>query len=74
MPHSGANVSSAAIQRIDYDAATRQLRITFNGGNAYKYYEVPRSVYQSFLESDSKGLYFNSYIRDRYDFALATAA
>ena len=73
-PHSGANGSSNAIERIIYDAATRQLRVTFNGGNTYKYYDVPRAVYESFLEADSKGLYFNGYIRDRYDFALATAA
>jgi hypothetical protein len=67
-------VDSSAIQRIDYDAAARELFVTFAGGNAYKYYRVPRSVYESFLHSDSKGLFFNAYIRDRYDFALARAA
>jgi len=67
-------VDSAAIQRIDYDAAARELSVTFAGGNAYKYYRVPRGVYESFLKSNSKGLFFNTYIRDRYDFALATAA
>lgn len=68
------DVSSTAIRAIDYDAATRQLRVTFPGGNIYKYYDVPRSVYESFLQAESKGLYFNGYIRDRYDFALAAAA
>jgi YD repeat-containing protein len=67
-------VGSTAIQRIDYDAAARVLSVTFAGGNAYKYYHVPRSVYESFLHADSKGLFFNTYIRDRYDFALASAA
>jgi KTSC domain len=67
-------VDSSAIQRIDYDAAARELSITFAGGNVYRYFSVPRSVYQSFLQSDSKGLFFNVYIRDRYDFALASAA
>jgi hypothetical protein len=65
------DVDSTAIRAIDYDAASRQLRVTFPGGNTYKYYDVPRGVYQSFLEAESKGLYFNGYIRDRYDFALA---
>jgi hypothetical protein len=71
MPDGGTNVSSNAIQAIAYDAKTRQLRVTFNGGNAYKYYDVPRGVYESFLKAESQGLYFNGYIRDRYDFALA---
>jgi len=66
-----ADVSSTAIRAIDYDPATRQLRVTFPGGNTYKYYDVPRGVYESFVHADSKGLYFNGYIRDRYDFALA---
>jgi KTSC domain len=78
MPRSGtnssANGSSTAIEAIDYDLATRQLRVTFPGGNTYKYYDVPRGVYQGFLDAESKGLFFNAYIRDRYDFALATAA
>jgi hypothetical protein len=67
-------VDSTAIQRIDYDAEARQLRITFTGGNTYKYYHVSRGVYESFMHAESKGLFFNTYIRDRYDFALATAA
>jgi len=67
-------VDSSAIQRIDYDAAARELSVTFAGGNAYRYFRVPRGVYESFLQSDSKGLFFNTYIRDRYDFALASAA
>jgi KTSC domain len=67
-------VSATAIERIDYDAAMRQLRVTFPGGNVYKYYDVPRAVYESFLQAEAKGVFFNGYIRDRYDFALAKAA
>ena len=65
------DVSSPPITAIDYDPATRQLRVTFPGGNTYRYYDVPRGVYETFLHAESKGLYFNGYIRDRYDFALA---
>jgi lysyl-tRNA synthetase class 2 len=67
-------VSSTAIKRIYYDATARQLWVTFAGGNTYKYYDVPRGVYESFIQAESKGVFFNGYIRDRYDFALATAA
>jgi KTSC domain len=68
---SSTAVESTAIQAMEYNPASRQLRVTFPGGNAYKYYDVPRSVYEGFLDAKSKGLYFNRYIRDRYDFALA---
>jgi len=71
MPKTGTSVSSTAIQAINYDPKTRQLWVTFHGGNTYKYYDVPRGVYESFLKAESQGLYFNGYIRDRYDFALA---
>jgi KTSC domain len=71
MPEVGSGAGSNAISAIDYDPRTRQLRVTFPGGNTYKYYDVPRGVYESFVHADSKGLYFNGYIRDRYDFALA---
>jgi hypothetical protein len=75
VPAAGAPAAnSTAIERIEYDALARQLRVTFPGGNTYKYYDVPRGVYQSFLEAPSKGVFFNGYIRDRYDFALAHAA
>lgn len=65
------DVGSTAIKAIQYDAVTRQLRVTFPNGNTYKYYDVPRGVYETFVKAESKGLYFNGYIRDRYDFALA---
>jgi hypothetical protein len=71
MPEIGSGAGSNAISAIDYDPGTRQLRVTFPGGNTYKYYDVPLGVYETFVHADSKGLYFNGYIRDRYDFALA---
>jgi hypothetical protein len=71
MPDFGSGAGWSAISAIDYDPATRQLWVTFPGGNTYRYYDVPRGVYESFLHAESKGLYFNGYIRDRYDFALA---
>lgn len=66
-------VDSTAIERVEYDAAARRLWITFAGGKTYKYYEVPQGVYEGLLKAQSKGAFFNQYIRDRYDFALAVA-
>lgn len=60
-------VSSSAIRRIEYDAATADLLIWFTtGSRAYTYYGVPETVYSAFLSASSKGGYFDRYIKDRY--------
>ena len=60
---------STAIEHISYDEATRELRVTFAGGGAYTYYQVPRQVYAALRAAPSKGQYFNTNIKDRYDFS-----
>lgn len=60
-------VNSSAISRIEHDAATGYLDIWFTGsGGPYRYYGVPRSVYEAFLAAWSKGTFFNMHIKDRY--------
>ena len=44
---------------------TRVLRIIFHGG-AYDYFEVPASVYEELMNTDSKGHYHHRYINDFY--------
>jgi hypothetical protein len=65
---------STAIKFIVYDERSADLRVTFVSGKTYKYYDVPRGVYESFRRAASKGTFFNAHIRDRYDFALTEAA
>lgn len=59
-------VISSAISRIEYNELTRELMVTFTSGRNYTYYGVPREVYVAFVNSSSKGQYFNDYIKDRY--------
>jgi hypothetical protein len=59
---------STAIEHISYDEAARELHVTFVGGGAYTYYQVPRQVYAAFRAAPSKGQYLNTNIKDRYDF------
>jgi hypothetical protein len=54
------------MNRVEYDAATGQLDIWFNGSGRYSYYRVPSYIYDGLLASGSKGTYFNNNIRDRY--------
>jgi hypothetical protein len=62
------DVTSTAITHIDYDAPARELAITFITGKRYTYFDVPESVYGRFVTANSKGQFFNEYIRDRYEF------
>jgi hypothetical protein len=59
---------STAIEHMGYDEGACELHITFVGGGAYTYYQVPKHVYTAFRAAVSKGEYFNLWIRDRYDF------
>lgn len=62
-------VASIAISRIDYNAAARELHVTFASGRTYSYAAVPAEVYYQFVRAASKGKFFNAMIRDRYPFS-----
>ena len=61
-------VTSTAIQEIDYDAERAKLLVCFVSGERYIYVGVPGEVHRSFVESDSKGRFFQAEIRDRYPY------
>lgn len=65
---------STAIADIKYDIARERLAVTFLTGRIYEYVDVPAEVAASFESAYSKGAFFNSYIRDRYDFRELTLA
>jgi hypothetical protein len=44
------------------------LRIVFAGGNIFDYYNVEKEVYESFLDSESKGKYFHKFIKSQYQY------
>jgi hypothetical protein len=43
-------------------------------GRIHEYVDVPAEVAASFQSAFSKGMFFNSYVRHRYDFRENTAA
>lgn len=65
---------STAIADIEYDYGRERLTVTFVTGRIYEYVDVPAEVAASFQSAFSKGTFFNSYIRDRYDFRELTLA
>lgn len=60
----GTPVDSSAIKEIKYDKESKVLSILFtNGSTYYDFDNVPEEVVKSFLESKSKGSYYNTYIK-----------
>ena len=57
---------STAIRHFRYDAANRELQVTFVTARRYVYDHVPQDVFDAFKTAFSKGTFFNQEIRDRY--------
>jgi KTSC domain-containing protein len=63
------SVTSSTMTAIGYDPNSHALEIEFNSGAVYQYGSVPQSEYDGLMSAESKGKYFNSYIKDRYAYA-----
>jgi hypothetical protein len=59
---------SSVVSAISYDPATSTLRIIFVSGRIYDYKNVPEKVFTAMKTAFSKGIYFNQYIKDYYQF------
>ena len=59
-------VESSVIRSVGYEQATAILEIEFQTDRKYRYFAVPRSIYQGLMAAPSAGTYFNQHIRDRY--------
>ncbi len=58
---------------VSYDEGSRRLVITFRNGSVYEYTDVPRDVYVGISAAPAKGVYFNTYVKDRYPFRVTTS-
>jgi hypothetical protein len=59
---------SAVIRSFQYDEASKTLLIAFQSGRRYTYLEVPAEIHQGLRAAFAKGAFFNTHIRDRYDY------
>jgi hypothetical protein len=59
-------LKSKAVRAIRYDAATRSLDVEFASASTYRYFDVPRDVYEWLLRVGSKGR-FLKYRYERLD-------
>jgi hypothetical protein len=58
------SVRSTAIDRVEWTAG--KLTIWFDKSGRYDYFGVPEHVYRGLLRAESKGRYFNQFIRGRF--------
>lgn len=59
-------VSSSTIASIGYDESSKVLEVEFKSGGVYQYFEVPKSIYSTFMSASSKGTYHSQNIKDKY--------
>ncbi len=64
-------VISSNLRSVGYDDSSEILEIEFQSGGVYRYYGVPREVFEELLNASSKGRYFLANIRDTYRYARA---
>lgn len=73
---SGAEVNVTKLSRLDssmlyavgYDSQSETLEVVFNSGGIYRYSDVPASVYDGLLASDSPGRYMWTEIINLYPY------
>jgi hypothetical protein len=61
-------VTSSTIVSLGYNSDSHVLEIEFPTGTVYDYYDVPTREYINLLKAESKGKYFNTYIKPLYDY------
>jgi hypothetical protein len=60
-------VDSRLIRSVGYDLTASVLEVELlESGRIYRYFDVPYSVVEELMASESKGAYFNEYVRDMY--------
>lgn len=59
-------VTSSNIRSIGYDQILSILEVEFTSGDIYQYFDVPKNLYQQFLNTSSHGQFLNDIIR--YDY------
>jgi hypothetical protein len=60
-------VESSNINKINFDLTTLTLSINFKPNSTYEYLNVPYWIWEGLIGSPSKGKYFHSFIKGKYE-------
>ena len=62
-------IDSSMISAAGYDASTLTMRVVFaSTGKTVDYLKVPKTTYQKFMESTSKGTFMQNYIINCFEY------
>ena len=64
---------SSVIRSYHYNEDKQRLTIVFVSDTVYEYLHVPAKVYEKMKAAKSKGIYFNEFIKDKYEFVRGDA-
>ncbi len=62
-------VTSSNVVSIGYDSSSMTLEVEFKDATVYQYFDVPETVYQELMRSDSKGRFMHNNINSAYRYA-----
>ena len=60
-------VLSSAMDAVGYDKERQRLFIKFKQGDIYTFCRVPESIYQGLMSANSKGSFYDNFIKDKFD-------
>lgn len=61
-------VDSSLIRSIGYDLASSVMEVEFMNDHVYEYKDMPLSIYSELMAAESKGTYFNDFVKDLYSY------
>lgn len=61
-------VNSSVINDVSYDDTNGGMFVIFWNGDTFYYENVPKSLYQEFVESESIGKFFHLNIKNKFHF------
>jgi hypothetical protein len=59
-------VISSELRSVGYKEETSMLEVEFRSGGVYRYFGVRRDLYLNLMAAESKGRFFNEWIRERH--------
>lgn len=61
-------VQSSNVNSIGYDEESKTLEVEFHGGGVYQYSDVPKEVYEDFMNAPSHGKFLHKVIKSRFSY------
>lgn len=61
-------VSSSNLESVGFDVENNILEIEFNSGGVYKYFDVPKVVFEQLMSASSHGKFFHREVKGNFRF------